>query len=664
MSNLNALEYLSLSDNVFEGFFSFDSIANLSKLKVFRLSSRSSLFHTDLEIPWQPRFQLSIIELQYCNLGTVPIFLQHQKDLRLINLSNNKLTGELPSWLLEQNPKLGVLLLQNNSFTMLKWPRLLLNHSLKVLDLSTNKFSGQLPNNIGMVLPNLRHLNLSNNGFQGNLPSSSGKMNMLQFLDLSHNYLSGILPRKFLMGCYSLRILKLSHNRFSGVVFSEQANLTSLSFFKADNNRFTAIAAGLSRSNGLLTLDMSSNYLQGVIPSWFGDFSFWYLLVSGKLLNGAIPRTMFNKSTTIALLDLSRNKFLGNLPECFNCKLMFLNDNEFSGVIPNTFLQNVEVLDLRNNNLSGKIPRFVSNVFIKYLLLRGNRLTGDIPKDLCSLSSIKILDLANNKLNGSIPSCLNNVSFGRSLSHETDVFSAIFGLGLDIEVGAYSGSLDLQPEFNPPYNSDLKFIFEFASKSRYDSYNEGSLDYMFGLDLSNNELSGEIPGELGDLHRIRSLNLSHNSLSGLIPKSFTNLTDIESIDLSFNVLHGSISQDLGKLHYMVVFNVSYNNLSGSIPSQGKFSTLDETNYIANPLLCGPAINTSCDDSKSTIGFFEPDSQNEDEDTTVDMEIFYWSLAATYGVTLMTFIVFLCFDSPWRRAWFCLVDAFINLFKCV
>ncbi|KAG5414719.1 hypothetical protein IGI04_002286 [Brassica rapa subsp. trilocularis] len=145
ISNLSSLQYLSLSDNEFEGVFSVELIANLSKLKVFKLSSRTSFLQIENKISLQPRFQLSVIELQYCNLETVPRFLQLQKDLRLINLSNNKLTRISPSWFLENYPRLQVLLLQNNSFTMLQFPRLLLNQSMQILDVSSNKFYQGLP---------------------------------------------------------------------------------------------------------------------------------------------------------------------------------------------------------------------------------------------------------------------------------------------------------------------------------------------------------------------------------------------------------------------------------------------------------------------------------------------------------------------------------------
>ncbi|KAG7588356.1 Leucine-rich repeat [Arabidopsis suecica] len=659
ISNLDSLEYLSLSDNKFEGFFSFDLIANLSKLKVFKLSSKVRSLHIESEISLQLKFRLSVIDLQYCNLETVPSFLQQQKDLRLINLSNNKLTGISPSWFLVNYPKLRVLLLWNNSFTTFHLPRLLV-HSLHVLDLSINKFDEWLPKDIGHVLPNISHLNLSNNGFQGNLPSSFSEMKKIFFLDLSHNNFSGSLPKKFCIGCSSLSILKLSYNRFSGQIFPQPMKLESLDVLIADNNQFTGIGDGLIHSKGLKFLELSNNSLQGVIPSWFGGFYFLYLSVSDNLLNGTIPSTLFNVS--FQLLDLSRNKFSGNLPSHFNSRhmgLLYLHDNEFSGPVPSTLLENVMLLDLRNNKLSGTIPRFVSNRYVLYLLLRGNTLTGHIPTSLCEFKSIRVLDLANNRLNGLIPSCLNNVSFGRSLDYEIDPeygsSYAIVRADQELEE-AYSRSLVLPLEFELDYSGYLDFTVEFTSKRRYDSYMGESFKFMFGLDFSSNELIGEIPRELGDFQRMRALNLSRNSLSGLVPESFSNLTDIESIDLSFNVLHGSIPHDLTKLDYLVVFNVSYNNLSGSIPTQGKFFSLSETNYIGNPFLCGTAINKRCDDDNTT-GFKETDSPSGDDERAIDMETFYWSLIATYSITWMALIVFLCFDSPWRQEWFRLVNAF-------
>ena len=49
-----------------------------------------------------------------------------------------------------------------------------------------------------------------------------------------------------------------------------------------------------------------------------------------------------------------------------------------------------------------------------------------------------------------------------------------------------------------------------------------------GLDLGSNQLSGEIPAELGNLPRLRLLYLSDNKLTGPLPQSLTRLSGLES----------------------------------------------------------------------------------------------------------------------------------------
>ncbi|WZZ69000.1 hypothetical protein YC2023_080370 [Brassica napus] len=352
LSRLKSLEYLSLFDNDFEGLFSFGSLSNLSKLKVLKLYSKSNSLQLYLETSWKPKFELSVIVLRSCKLKKVPHFLLHQKELRQVDLSDNQISENFPSWLLANNTKLE---LPESA------------HSLLFLDVSVNDFNHNFPENIGWILPSLRYVNLANNGFQGNLPSSLGNMKKIQFLDISHNKFHGKLPKSFIEGCYSLRILKMTHNKLSGEVLPVSTNFTDILVLLMDSNQFTGkIGEGLRKLQGLSLLDISNN------------------------------------------MNLSANTLYGDIPPHVNSTrqvVLLLQDNCLSRAILDTFLLNV-ILDLRNNKLSGNIPEFINTQNISILLLRENNLTGIIPQQLCGLSNIHLLDLSNNILNVSIPSSL------------------------------------------------------------------------------------------------------------------------------------------------------------------------------------------------------------------------------------------------------------------
>ena len=145
-SSLESLEYLSLLDNNFTGLFSLNPLTNLTKLKVFKLSSTSDMVRVETERSWQPKFKLDVVVLRFCSLEKIPSFLVYQKNLRLIDLSNNRLSGNIPTWILENNLELQVLRLQNNSFTNFRMPTIV--HSLQVLDFSSNDIR-LFPDNIG-----------------------------------------------------------------------------------------------------------------------------------------------------------------------------------------------------------------------------------------------------------------------------------------------------------------------------------------------------------------------------------------------------------------------------------------------------------------------------------------------------------------------------------
>ena len=94
----------------------------------------------------------------------------------------------------------------------------------------------------------------------------------------------------------------------------------------------------------------------------------------------------------------------------------------------------------------------------------------------------------------------------------------------------------------------------------------GSLSNLLGLYLGGNDLSGEIPAELGSLSNLIGLGLSENDLSGEIPPELGSLSNLIELTLSRNQLSGEIPPELGSLSNLTNLHLNDNELSGCVPS--------------------------------------------------------------------------------------------------
>ena len=109
------------------------------------------------------------------------------------------------------------------------------------------------------------------------------------------------------------------------------------------------------------------------------------------------------------------------------------------------------------------------------------------------------------------------------------------------------------------------------------------------LELVANELSGEIPIELGNLASLERLNLSNegsasNRLSGEIPSELGNLSELTWLGLGGNQFRGEIPAELGNLSKLTVLRLDNNRLSGDIPSElGKLGELEILYFYQNRL---------------------------------------------------------------------------------
>ncbi|KAL7245025.1 hypothetical protein ACSBR2_000381 [Camellia fascicularis] len=107
-------------------------------------------------------------------------------------MGNNNLTGNIPRsmWLLDlnslhlrNNHLSGEISLPPQSFT-----------SIGVLDLSENEITGSIPTRMAEWFPYLFVLTLRSNKLDGVIPPEVCHLTSLQVLDLAHNNLSGAIP--------------------------------------------------------------------------------------------------------------------------------------------------------------------------------------------------------------------------------------------------------------------------------------------------------------------------------------------------------------------------------------------------------------------------------------------------------------------------------------
>jgi hypothetical protein len=112
----------------------------------------------------------------------------------------------------------------------------------------------------------------------------------------------------------------------------------------------------------------------------------------------------------------------------------------------------------------------------------------------------------------------------------------------------------------------------------------GNLTSLTGLELSSNPLTGNIPRELGNLANLNYLGLLDDQLSGSIPPELGNLTSLTGLQLSINQLGGSIPPELGNLTSLRSLDLSINQLSGSIPPElGNLTSLISLELHTNQL---------------------------------------------------------------------------------
>ncbi|KAJ4750627.1 Receptor-like protein 12 [Rhynchospora pubera] len=204
------------------------------------------------------------------------------------------------------------------------------------------------------------------------------------------------------------------------------------------------------------------------------------------------------------------------------------------------------------------------------------------------------------------------------------------------------------------YQFDFSTSLDTEIKGQ-DLYYSETLSLVKLLDLSSNNLSGDIPEQIISLCAVISLNLSRNHLNGEISKNIGEMQSLTSLDFSFNELDGPIPESLSNLTALSHLNLSYNNFSGEVPTGRQLYTFDSSSYVGNVYLCGPPTERKCSDGEANNTNFDMNEHAHG----FEMIWLLVSIATGFVGGFWCVCGALLLKRTWRVAFFQMVDLFFD-----
>jgi Leucine-rich repeat (LRR) protein len=563
--------------------------------------------------------------------GTVPAELAFLPYVETIDLSDNQLSGPLPT------------------LAMFKWSR------LKVLSLHDNQFNCGLSSEIGH-LTNLQKLTIYHNQFQGGtIPMEvchlrEGQLHFL-WADCSTSSTSNFKV-SCPVDCCTICFEPVGFGHDSEVSIDVTDQLTHETHGVDPNGVMLNKLKAQAADGGLGLDDLDSpqykSYVWLVTHSNYEDVP--DLIVSQKYalatLYFALAGTGWYQNTgwltdddvcswfgvsdchggTSSSLNLSSNNLVGMIPlelmSLRTLKSINFADNALYGVIPpdiGTF-DFLEILLLDNNVLSGEIPSELGNIStLKQLTLNSNELKGEVPAGVCSLQGSGLVELWADCLGpevtcecctkcyryGEVHSIIEDApppdtieqSYEENAELKSMLIKHMTGLEAnplsDKESPSYKAYLWLSNSSNLSDLDTFRMLRRFGLMSLYlattpvfswkiDSgwkTNDHECNWygvtcdgneVAEISLPSNRLSGTIPPEfaLGGLGgKVAVLDLSENSIGGSLPSEMGDFHNLNILDLKDNAFTGAIPSELKQLTKLVSLRLHSNNFEGAMPAE-------------------------------------------------------------------------------------------------
>ncbi|KAL2469461.1 Leucine-rich repeat protein kinase family protein [Abeliophyllum distichum] len=273
--------------------------------------------------------------------------------------------------------------------------------------------------------------------------------------------------------------------------------------------------------------------------------------------------------------------------------------------------------------------------FVTSIDLNSQSLSGTLPPELNQLSQLKSLAVQKNSLSGTLPSFSNMSSLEQILLDIND-FTTIpqsFLLGLtNLQTFSISDNINLSPWQIPLYLTEsTNLVNYYASNASITGVIPDIFDSFLNLQnlrLSYNNLTGSLPGSLGDseiqnlwlnnqkqglsgridvlssMTQLSQVWLHANAFSGPIP-DLSNCKNLFDLQLRDNQFTGMVPPSLTRLPKLVNITLQNNKLQGPYPlfSSSVQVTIGNTNSFCKdtPGPCDPQV-TALLDVAAAIGY--------------------------------------------------------------
>ncbi|CAH1767850.1 3495_t:CDS:2, partial [Entrophospora sp. SA101] len=285
-----------------------------------------------------------------------------------------------------------------------------------------------------------------------------------------------------------------------------------------------------------------------------------------------------------------------------------------SGVIPPSIFQldALNTLRIESTLLSGPVPdTFDKMTSLTTLQLIRNVQLGAVPKSIGTLS-LTTLAISQQGLTGAIPDFI-----GQSETLQANLQN------LDLSINQLTGNIPeslMQLKALKTLNLNTNLLSGDIPATLAQSNFQNTLTV---LDLGANAFQNKIPDSISTMKNLLTLSLGKNSLNGQIPASLVKLVKLSDLVLNDNQLTGNIPDGIGGLN-IVNLILTNNTMTGVVPTsvcQRQYTTCDLTlTGLTSPVKC--AVYGDGDASDASIAAEEGDEddcESKEESLLIELD---------------------------------------------